>query len=284
MSGSVVSCAFMPHTTALVRVKPSSGSGYVVSTAKRFPFGLVRIAADRDGSLLAKIGKELQRWHDDLLALNFTPPLYRSLPAFLPSDATPEEQATYQRLEASNFLHQPNSYWCSALESAEPCTASDFQAYFLLYYPAEPLRMVRNALSAHCALAVCSTPVEAFCRLTVSTQDVHILLEIEEAHVALAVAHQGKLMRFVCHPIHRREEREYFALRELLNTPACRDHVVQVSGSHATKNMLELLRRETGLSLRLPTLPAPHFVTNSTRQLLTEPDMYHALSAAMFSL
>ena len=282
MSKSVVACTIDTEECSVVRLKTSSGSGYILSACKTMPYGLGGLASGKRMRFLQKLDHHLKEWRQEELALCVAPEIYLPLPTCFPIVASPEECSEYCGIEAGYFLNHPEEYRCDCIHYGMSDEAPDNR--LLLFYSAEPCRTASEHFSTEHRIVFKGTsqlPLLYLSRFTVKPQ---IILELENNYVLLTISNNGRMEKFSCRPVKNLAETEYFAIRELINNPICRETEVQIAGTRASKAMITLIEKKTSLTMKPISIPQAMFIGNPQQFKISSPTVIKAISAALMAL
>lgn len=282
MSKSLIACTIDTEESAVVRLKTSSGSGYILSACKTVPYGVDDLVSGKGTRLLKKLDEYIREWKHEELALCLSPEMYLPLPACFPIGASPEECKEYCRIEAGYFLTTPEEYRCDCLEHGNG--HETYEKRLLLFYPAEPYRTVSGHFSADHRIVFSGTPQSPLLHLSRFIGNPQVILELERHYVLLTISSNGQMEQFSCRQVKNREEAEYFAIRELVNNPICRDVEVQVAGARANKAATTLIGRETSVTLKPISIPQSIFIGNPHHFKISSTTVVKAISAALMAL
>ncbi len=282
MSTSLIACTIDSTVSAIVRLKTSGGNGYILSACKTLPFGINDFAPGKGMRFLKKLENHLKEWKADELALSIAAKTWLPLPASFPAGATPEEYQKYCRIEAEYFLTKPDQYLCDCTDYGSP--EGLHEKHLLLFYPAEPCKTISDFLSVNHRIVFKSSTQLPLLHLSRFAGEPQILLELERNAVIFTITINGRIEKFSCRQVKSREETEYFAIRELVNNPVCREKGVMVSGAMADKAMTTLISKETSIVLKPLRLPASIFIGNSQEFDLSSSAVVKAIGTALTAM
>lgn len=281
-SSSVIACSIDFGSSAVVRLKTSGSSGYILSACQIFPFGLDKLSAGKEKLSVTKLVNTLGTWPEDELALAIDAEQWLPLPVSFPAETTPEEYLTYCNIEASYFLDHPEQYRYECAEYSMSNTRHHNK--LLLFSPAEPSRKVAELLSAHCRIAFTGTPQLPLLYLSHFMEIPQVILELEKQYVLLTIASNGVMEKFCCHTVKSREEREYFTMKVLTDNQLCLSNGIQVTGSEADKRLVALISTETSVALKPLNLPPSLSVGNLSQRATSQPTVVKAIATAVMAL
>ncbi len=283
MSKSVLACSIERTESALVRLK-SSGGGYTLSACRTLPFGFENLASAKADRQIKKLARHLEEWPGEELALSMGAENYRPLPAYFPTGATPEAVHEYCRIEAGYFLNRPDDYRCDVTTCTDAGCEELLEKHLLLFYPAEPFSRASEQLAPGHDLVFTGTPQLPLMHLSKISGASQAILEIESSYVLFRVATNGRMEKFSCRPVKNRKEREYFAIRALIDNPAGGAGAVQVTGTGADRSMIARIRKATALALKPLGLPESISLGNPGKLKISSQAAVKAISMALMAL
>lgn len=245
MSRSQIACAFDAASTTIARVKSNSHGSFTMTMCRTIDGGLDDLSGSKGPKLAKKLVSMLRDWRDDPVALSFSPPEIRTLPAWFPEETTSGNCDELCRIEAGYFLHNVAAWrWHDMLMNPVAGQDDNLKRRMLLFYPAAPACFIERELQQHHDVSTRGVHLEPLARLSAGTGEPLAVLELEARYAALSVSVDGKLDYFRYWPVKDASERDYFAVTELTSAPIG-NASVKVTGSAASPKALERLTRET---------------------------------------
>jgi hypothetical protein len=285
MSKSQLACAIDKRESAIVRLKTSGSDGYILSACQTFPFGSDTQGTPREDRLLKKLSDHIRKWQDEELALSIEPSTLLPLPTSFPVGASPEATREYCRIEAEYFLKNPEEYLCDIAGLAEgKVTDGPLEKKLLLFYHGAPCRKVHEHFSATHRIIFSGSsqlPLLYLSKLTGTTQ---VMLDIEENHLLFAITRNGKVEKFLYRKVKNHEEIEYFSIRKIIDNPVCHETGVQITGKYAGKKLIQLIQKETSVSLKPLEIPSSISISNPEKLRISSPAAVKAISTALMAL
>ncbi len=282
VSKSIIACAIDHAESAVVRLKTSGSNGYILSGCKTLHHGLQSLASGHEKRLLGKLKSFCGAWKDEELALCVGTESLLPLPASFPEDATPEESRAYCRIEAEYFLNKPEEYGCDIARYANGHATGNNK--LLLFYPVDPCRRVAKYLSDEHQILFAGTAQLPLVHLSKFTEEPQVILELENSFVLFTISRNGEIEKISFHQVNNQEEAEYFAMKELMENPICRQTAVQVMGTRADKAMMSLIGAETSYPLKPLSILPSMSISNPQRLNTSSPAVVKAISAAVMTL
>ncbi len=282
VSKSIIACAIDHAESAVVRLKTSGSNGYTLSGCKTLPHGLQSLASGKEKRLLSKLKGYCSAWREDELALCVVTESLMPLPACFPADATTEESREYCCIEAEHFLNRPEGYGCDIARYANGHATGNNK--LLLFYPVDPCRRVAKYLSDEHQILFAGTAQLPLVHLSKFTKEPQVILELENSFVLFTISRNGEIEKISFHQVNNQEEAEYFAMKELMENPICRQTAVQVMGTRADKAMMSLIGAETSYPLKPLSIPPSMSISNPQRLNTSSPAVVKAISAAVMTL
>lgn len=283
MTRSLVACAVDARESSVVRLKTSTGDGFVLSGCMTIPAGLAEISSPKGQRALKKLAAWASKWAGEPMALSVAHDTYRPLPASFRKEASDEECLRCSRMEASYFLSDPQSYGCDILPYGTEA-GGELERKLLLFWPQAAQGGIERALGERHEIVHTSTPLKTAVGMTEMGGGKRVLLELGKGHVLLLVASGGSVEQFMHRPARNREESCYFALRKLSEAGLAAGTPVQLRGAFADRGMQELIRRESGCEPVAETLPPSLSVSGMPRKAISSPSAQNAIMTAIRAL
>ena len=244
MSRSQIACAFDAKSITVTRVKSTSHGSFTMTMCRAIDGGLDDLGSPRGASLAKKLLGLLKEWRDEPVALAFSPSEILTLPAWFPSDLSPNERDALCRIEAGYFLDKVDAWqWRDMALEPNHGQPAGVDRRMLMFYPSAPTRFIENELRKHLNVSWHGVHVEAVGRLSAVTKDALAVLELEEQYAAFSISRNGKIGYFRYWPVKDTSEREYFAVTELTSAPLD-GASVKVTGPAASTKVIERISRE----------------------------------------
>ncbi|MBN1928205.1 MAG: hypothetical protein JW764_01480 [Chlorobiaceae bacterium] len=249
MSRSQIACAFDAGSTTVARVKSTGRGTFTMTMCRTIDGGLDALGGPKGIRLAKKVASMLREWPDEPVALCFSPPEIRTLPAWFPEEITPGRYRDLCRLEAGYFLNDVEAWrWHDMAVESAPEQAKGLLRRMLLFYPAAPARLIEQELQRHRPLGAQGVHLEALASLSAGTGEPLAVLELETRYTALCLSVDGRIGYFRYWPVKDASERDYFAVTELTSAPLG-GATVRVTGPEASPKTLERLSRATSRKL-----------------------------------
>lgn len=249
MSRSQIACAFEAGSTTIARVKSTSSGSFTMTMCRTIDGGLDELGGPKGAKLARKLLSMLREWKGEPVALSFSPPEIRTLPAWFPEQLTPGNCDNLCRIEAGYFLNDVDAWrWHDMMLEPVAEQAEGLSRRMLLFYPAAPARFIEQELRQHHQVSTSGVHIEPLARLSAGTGQPLTVLELEASYAALTRSVDGKIEYFRYWPVKDGSERDFFAITELNATPV-EESPTWVTGSEATQKTLERLSRESSRAL-----------------------------------
>jgi len=284
MSNNQIACSINTTECTVVRLTTSGSTGYSLSTCKTFQSGLGELASGKRKRILNKLERHLKEWPKEDIALCVEPGNYLPLPAYFPAEASPEECKEYSAIEAGFFLTQPEQYRCENTRYSDNTDGELLKKHLLLFYPEEQCRTVSEFFSTNHRIVFSGSPQLPMLYLSRLTEEPQVILELENNYVLLSISRNGRIDYFSFHQVKNREEREYFAIKELVYNPVCRETSVQVTGTMADTMIVALIGKETSIALKTFGIPPSISISNPHNFSISSVSAVKAISTALMAL
>lgn len=236
-------------------MKTSGSGGYIITSCRTISIGSGDLEGKKQPRTLKKLLSAADEWRGETVVLCYCPDTYFPLDAYFPRNPREEACPDYCRIEAAHFLDRPEEYLYDHLPYTGSSVEEHLEKHLVLFYPAEPFKTLASRFAERHTLQFCGSPLLPEVHRSRTARQKTAFLDLGRNHVLLTVAENGRLEYFSCHSVKNRKEAEYFAIHELQNNPACREHEVQVSGTLADRSMRGLLEKETSCRIVLPSIP-----------------------------
>ena len=284
MSKSLIACSINTKECTVVRLKTSGNTGYSLSACKTLPSGLGDIASGKGKRILNKLERYLKEWQNEDLALCIEPGTYLPLPAYFSANASQDECREYCTIEAGYFLTNPEKYSCDNTAYNDHTCTGLHNRQLLLFYPEELCRTVSEFFSSNHRIVFSGSPQLPMLYLSKITGETQVILELENNYVLLTISRNGRIEKFAFHHVNNREEREYFAIKELVDNPISHETSVQVTGTMADRIMMALIGKQTSITLKTLGLPPSIPISNPQNCSISSASAVRAISTALMAL
>ena len=283
MSKSLIACAIDTNECAVVRLKTSGDNAYSLGGYKTLPFGFGDLASGRGTRMLKKLDSYIKEWPDEELALCIVPENYLLLPAVFPAHASSKKYQEYCKIEARYFLSQPDDYDCDCASYGDGKNRLH-EKKMLFFYTAESGRRTSEHFSATRRILFSGTPQLPLLHLSKFTGKAQVILELEQNYLLLTIARDGRIEQCSFREVKNRKELQSVTIKELADSPVCRETEVLVTGTQASKSMTRLIQKESSLTVKPLSIPPSIVLNNPGKFSITSAAAVKAISTALMAL